>query len=360
MPPKAAKLATRAAHATSGEAGDATAATPTTPAKARRRASGEDAGAESREERAATRSKAAEAKTETNASAKTTTSGGADGDADADDGEGSGAKSDAPRTVFVSGLPFDAPAADAERAIRALCGKAAPCAVRFATWHDSGRLRGYAHVDFVTEADADAARERLDKADVGGRYLDARRASAPGKPAWAPAQSDDSKRLTACLFCKNVPYEARQAEVCAAFEEFGDVVDVRLPTWGHTGKSKGICYVTFKRKGDALKAVQRARAEPGVQLGGRRLVLDYEEGAPRNSFRDPDTSRAHSKVRRDAHAAARAAAAGAGARSVKAIPGFSATPRQVRGKRSEPRAAAAAAPDASDPKRRRRSAEEAE
>lgn len=62
-----------------------------------------------------------------------------------------------PRTVYLEGLPFDA----SEDDVRAFFGDVGGSirALRLPRWHDSGRLRGYGHVEFADENAATRALE---------------------------------------------------------------------------------------------------------------------------------------------------------------------------------------------------------
>ena len=51
------------------------------------------------------------------------------------------------RTVYIEGLPYDSNEEDVSKFFES-CGKIQ--SVRLPKWHDSGRLRGYGHVEFLT------------------------------------------------------------------------------------------------------------------------------------------------------------------------------------------------------------------
>ncbi len=60
------------------------------------------------------------------------------------------------QTVYIEGLPFTATDEDVQRAF-APCGKI--LSLRLPKWHDSGRLRGYGHIEFETVESANKAFE---------------------------------------------------------------------------------------------------------------------------------------------------------------------------------------------------------
>ena len=71
-----------------------------------------------------------------------------------------------PRTVYVEGLPFDG----TEEAVRIFFQAVGTIvSIRLPRWHDSGRLRGYGHVEFATEDEATQALE-LNGVNAGEMY----------------------------------------------------------------------------------------------------------------------------------------------------------------------------------------------
>ena len=65
-------------------------------------------------------------------------------------------------TVYVDGLPFDW---DESKISGFFSNCGVIVRVKAPTWHDSGRLKGYALIEFKTEAGLEAALQ-LDKAKV--------------------------------------------------------------------------------------------------------------------------------------------------------------------------------------------------
>ena len=211
----------------------------------------------------------------------------------------------AAHTVYVEGLPYSAD----EASIRAFFASAGDiAAVRAPRWQDSGRLRGYAHVDFASAAGA-AAALALDGKELGGRWLRVAAARPPGAGADALLAYSTEARPAGCasLFVKGLPYDCDEAAVRAAFARFGAVASVRLARWGHTTNAKGFGYVTFARPdaADAAMAAYRSgmraaaaaggaraaaagAAAPVLTVGGRPVHLDWETGAPRASFKTGD------------------------------------------------------------------------
>ena len=57
---------------------------------------------------------------------------------------------------------------------------------------------------------------------------------------------------------KNLPYECTEDDVREGLKECGKIVQVRLASWGHTGKQKGFGYVDFSKEESAQIAVKKS------------------------------------------------------------------------------------------------------
>jgi RNA recognition motif-containing protein len=73
------------------------------------------------------------------------------------------------------------------------------------------------------------------------------------------------------IFVGNLSYQATEQDVRAAFERFGRVASVQLPTDRGTGRMRGIAFVAMPRFEDAEEAMTRLN---GTSLGGRPLVVN--------------------------------------------------------------------------------------
>jgi len=200
---------------------------------------------------------------------------GASSSADGSKFTETGKTASASRTVFVDGVPYVWSREKLEEQFQN-CGTILE--VRAPMWQDSGRLRGYAHVTFASEAAWKKALT-MDGASVGkkGRYLKI-------EPAKEEVQA--TSRLAAklegqCrLFVKNLPYDVTENELATLFRKHGKVREVRVPT--SFGRSKGFAYVEFVRP-DALCAVVEAKPPPALR--GRILHLDVDAGSgPKAGF----------------------------------------------------------------------------
>jgi nucleolin len=184
------------------------------------------------------------------------------------------------RTVYIQGLPFAASEQDVRSFFKG-CGDIS--SVRLPKWHDSGKLKGYGHVEFKKAESATKALE-LNGEYLLDRYLSIDRPQVPRALSSAADAREPTAKPAGCrtIFIKNLPYETTEAEITEHFMVYGPIKSVRLAVWNHTGKLKGIGYVDFKREDSAETAVKKSGS---VVLQGRKVVVDYETSAPKGSFK---------------------------------------------------------------------------
>lgn len=150
----------------------------------------------------------------------------------------------------------------------ASCGKLLD--LRAPTFHDSGRLLGYAHLDFETvEGCLNAVAKSGCATGVGERYLRVQAAhstDSAGNNSWGSKVAHGST-----LFIKNLPYESNEDRIGKLFT---GCQQVRIAT--EKGRNKGFAYVDFKNK----KAAQKILDGGPYSLLGRTLLLcgDVQEG----------------------------------------------------------------------------------
>lgn len=217
------------------------------------------------------------------------------------------------KTVYIEGLPYDSTESDVMSFFEA-CGRVQ--SVRLPKWHDSGRLRGYGHVQFLS---AEAVTKALDLdgefmapsveklkilisctssscalnstqqpgCDMKGRYIKVDKPQTPRSLSSIEKNKDNVLRPPGCrsVFVKNIPYDTTEAEITEVFKVCGPITSVRLAVWGNTKQLKGFGYIDFKREDSAEIAVKKSGI---LSLNGRPVVIDFETGAPKKSFRKPD------------------------------------------------------------------------
>lgn len=120
-----------------------------------------------------------------------------------------------------------------------------------------------------------------------GRYIKVDRPQTPRALSSTVNTKENVLRPAGCrsVFLKNIPYDTSEAEVTEVFKVCGPITNVRLAVWGNTKQLKGFGYVDFKREDSAEIAVKKSGQ---LTLSGRPVIIDFETGAPKKSFRKPD------------------------------------------------------------------------
>ena len=145
-------------------------------------------------------------------------------------------------------------------------------------WHDSGRLRGYAILEFETPEEAQEALKLNQKKLDGGRYLGV--SFSKGKKTESKPQTEvsaDEQSTCKTLFVGNLPYDVTEDELTGLFGSFGPIEEVRVVA--ENGRTKGFAYIEFKKAG----VVKRVVAEK-FSLKSRALNVDYNTGNKRAGF----------------------------------------------------------------------------
>ena len=184
---------------------------------------------------------------------------------------------EAARTVYCEGLRYD----EAEDDVRAFfAAHGAIKELRLPRYQDSGRLRGYGHVEYES-ANGAAAALKASGSSLGGRYVTVQPSKAKDQATWTPRPRPDGCRT---VFVKNLPYDIPSDALRRSFEKFGKINDVRLAVHNHTQRQKGFGYVTFVKETSAEAAV---RGQGEVKVRGRAVYVDYDApgGGPKASFR---------------------------------------------------------------------------
>lgn len=196
------------------------------------------------------------------------------------------------RTVYVQGLPFTCEEADV---IDFFNDVGEIKSIRLPRWHDSGKLKGYGHVEFKTENSAKKAME-LSGQYLKNRYLTIERPMIPRAMAETTLQGRGTtmgtssepgapkSNPTGCktLFIRNLPYDVNEAEIREAFMVYGPIQTVRLAVWNHTNNLKGFGYVEYKREDSTEIAVKKSGS---ISIKGRIISVDYETGVPKKGYK---------------------------------------------------------------------------
>lgn len=199
---------------------------------------------------------------------------------------------DTPRTVFVEGVPYDSTPEQVAKCLQshAKIDRSDITDIRFPTWQDSGRMRGYGHVVF---ANKDILEKVLKTASntkmwMGKRYLNLQRAKPKG--TGVPSNHEPStSNPTKTIMIKNLDYNATEEDILKVMEQFGSVVDggVRIARNFSTRQSKGFAYIEYEDLESSKKAMARQLKTPPKPLYilKRACLLDYDEGRIKGSFK---------------------------------------------------------------------------
>jgi nucleolin len=201
---------------------------------------------------------------------------------------------DTARTVFVEGIPYDGTAEQVAECLQKHTGirREDITDLRFPTWQDSGRLRGYGHVVFSTveifQKVMDVAKSG-EKMWMGKRYLSLQPAKPKGMGLVTAAKQPIEKEPTTTIMVKNLDYSATEDDVLKVMEQFGTVVDggVRLARNYETRQSKGFAFVEYEDLKSSKKAIAQQKKDPTkpLRILKRPCLLDYDGGRIKGSFK---------------------------------------------------------------------------
>jgi nucleolin len=196
-----------------------------------------------------------------------------------------------PRTVFIEGVPYDSTPDQVAECLQthAKIERSEMTDLRFPTWQDSGRMRGYGHVVFSSPELVDKVLNtaRTTKLWMGKRYLSIQRAKPKGLGNNHPPSTNSNPSKT--IMIKNLDYTATEEDIQKVMEQFGPVVEggTRVVRNSANRQSKGFAYVEYVDLESAKKAMERQQKTPRKPLFilKRACLLDYDEGRIKGSFK---------------------------------------------------------------------------
>jgi len=132
--------------------------------------------------------------------------------------------------------------------------------------------------------------------DLTGEYMQDRYLTIdkPQVPRVLQPRQEAAVKPVGCrtVYLKNLPYDIEEDEISLQFRVYGPIKSIRLAAWNHTGKMKGFGYVEYKREDSAETAVKKSGS---ISLHGRTVLVDYETGAPKASFKPKKLDAVHLK-----------------------------------------------------------------
>lgn len=85
-----------------------------------------------------------------------------------------------------------------------------------------------------------------------------------------PGKDEDDHSDYARIYVGNLPFEIQDQEVLSTLSKFGEIVDIIIPRWRNTGRSKGFCFVEFDKR---LQANNALNSTDPIILKTRKLSL---------------------------------------------------------------------------------------
>jgi len=144
------------------------------------------------------------------------------------------------------------------------------------------RSRGYGYVDFKSQKFADKAVKEMHGKEIDGREINVDISTS--KPAGNAGNNDRARKFgdvpsepSETLFLGNLSFDVDRDEVYRLFEEFGNIISVRLPTHPETQQLKGFGYVQYGDIETAKKAFENLQ---GTYIANRPVRLDYSTPKP--------------------------------------------------------------------------------
>ena len=141
---------------------------------------------------------------------------------------------------------------------------------------NTGRPRGFGYVTFATTEAADAAISLSGTMEIDGRTVNLDKSTDNGanKEKRAQAFGDVRSAPSKVLFVGNLSWNTVEDTLWDAFNGYGEVTSVRIPTDRESGKPKGYGYIEFSAVDSAQNAIS---AMNGEELDGRPIRLDFTQ-----------------------------------------------------------------------------------
>ena len=76
------------------------------------------------------------------------------------------------------------------------------------------------------------------------------------------------------IFVGSLPFETTQDELAAAFQQFGEVSNVKMLTDRETGRFRGIAFITMNDVAQGQEAIDKLN---GSEMGGRTIKVEASQ-----------------------------------------------------------------------------------
>lgn len=197
-------------------------------------------------------------------------------------------------SVFIGNLGFSV----SEQSILNLCndvlGEGLAQKVRLVSDRETGRPRGFGHVDFANADDANRAIDLLNGIELEGRSIRVDKARGKDSPPVSPSTSTrrpmsggssmGSSAPSHSVFIGNLAWDLNQQIVEEMLQDIlgpDSYSRVRLAVDKETGRPRGFGHIDFKDKELAERAVVELN---GLEVMGRSLRADHAERKDAKQF----------------------------------------------------------------------------
>jgi polyadenylate-binding protein len=185
-------------------------------------------------------------------------------------------------SVFIGNLNFDVTNEAVIEMCNDLLGEGVAQRVRLLTDRESGRPRGFGHIDFNSPEEATRAIEVLNGIDLMGRTVKVDHAqrkdpNAPFVPK-SPSSNPGFASREHSVFLGNLAWDVTQ-EMCVemltdVLGPEGGFTTVRLAIDRETGRPRGFGHIDFTSRDCAEKAITELN---GMEVLGRQLRADFAQ-----------------------------------------------------------------------------------
>lgn len=179
-------------------------------------------------------------------------------------------------SIFVSGIPYET-TVDELKSIFEEFGTILD--VKLPKYQDSGRNRGYAHITFKKDSDAQKALIR-NKYVIGKRYITVEFSKGESKPE-RKVDSLDIPEGCSTIIIRNLSYDITEQELGDKFKPCGSISSIRLVYHSKLNHFKGFAYIDFENP----ESVKIALHLNDKELKGRKMVVDFEDERPKQGYK---------------------------------------------------------------------------
>lgn len=178
--------------------------------------------------------------------------------------------------IYVGNLPWSAGEEDLVE-LFGRYGNVKSCRISI---DGDGRSKGFGFVLFETREDLDRVMEDAYNIEMSGRRLrvntsnNSRRTNV--RKEREPKINERRNEPTSTLFVGNLSYHTTKESIIEHFENFGNIVDVRLPFNEEKGRIRGFCHIEF----ESVEVCQNALENREPILDGREIKTDFASPRP--------------------------------------------------------------------------------